>query len=85
MGTVKTAISLNEELFKEADKFSKRRRISRSRLFADAVDDYMRRQKALEITAKLNEIFSKPRSSQDQEDLRHIEQVGAELAAKEKW
>jgi hypothetical protein len=41
---MKTAISIPDDLFEEVERFSKRRKVSRSRLFTDAVREYLPRQ-----------------------------------------
>jgi predicted transcriptional regulator len=42
---VKTAISIPDELFREVERCSRRLGVSRSRLFADAVREYLARQR----------------------------------------
>jgi predicted transcriptional regulator len=42
---VKTAISIPDELFREVELCSRRLKVSRSRLFADAVREYVARQR----------------------------------------
>jgi predicted transcriptional regulator len=43
---MKTAISIPDDLFEEVERFSKRRKVSRSRLFTDAAREYLARQDA---------------------------------------
>jgi metal-responsive CopG/Arc/MetJ family transcriptional regulator len=43
---MKTAIAIPDDLFEEVERFSKRRKVSRSRLFTDAVREYLARQDA---------------------------------------
>ncbi len=62
---MKTAISVPDELFKEADDFAKRVGTSRSRLYCDAVSEYLARRRREDITAKLNEIYSREPSGLD--------------------
>jgi metal-responsive CopG/Arc/MetJ family transcriptional regulator len=38
---MKTAISVKDALFKRVDKFAKRKKMSRSQLFSDAVEEYL--------------------------------------------
>ena len=42
---MKTAISIPDELFREVELFSRRLKVSRSRLFADAVREYLARRR----------------------------------------
>ena len=58
MSLVKTAISLNEDLFKKANKLSAEMDISRSKLFQFAVESYIRQYENKKILSKLNKIYS---------------------------
>ena len=62
---MKTAISVRDDLFKRAEKFSRKKKISRSRLFSEAVEEYLDRQEIGDITANLNEVYSKEDSTVD--------------------
>ena len=62
---MKTAISVQDKLFQRAEKFAKRTKMSRSQLFSDAVEEYMNRREAGEITANLNAVYSNEDSSID--------------------
>jgi metal-responsive CopG/Arc/MetJ family transcriptional regulator len=54
---MKTAISLPDKLFNDADEVAKRLRISRSELYATALAEYLTRQSATEITSRLNAVY----------------------------
>jgi predicted transcriptional regulator len=43
---MKTAISIPDDLFEEVERFSRRLKVSRSRLFTDAAREYLARQAA---------------------------------------
>lgn len=62
---MKTAISVRDSVYKRAEKFAKRERITRSQLFSDAVEEYLNKREADDITANLNEVYSKEDSSVD--------------------
>ena len=55
---MKTAISVPDELFREADDFAKRHGASRSKLYSDAVAEYLAKRRREDITAKLNEVLA---------------------------
>jgi metal-responsive CopG/Arc/MetJ family transcriptional regulator len=57
MSGVKTAISLDEELFDKVNKLAQELRVSRSRLFTLAVKEYLKKQENRVLLAKLNEAF----------------------------
>ena len=54
---MKTVISLPDDLFARADDVARRKGISRSRLYAKALTEYLDRRRAAAITAKLNEVL----------------------------
>lgn len=62
---MKTAISVRDPLFKRAEKFAKREKISRSQLFSDAVEEYLEKRETGDLAANLSEVYSKEDSSVD--------------------
>jgi metal-responsive CopG/Arc/MetJ family transcriptional regulator len=55
---MKAAISIDDELLHEADKTARSMGLSRSRLFAIAVDDFLKRRRREGILCRLNEVYS---------------------------
>ncbi len=51
---MKTAISIPDELFKGAERLARRTKKSRSRLFSDAVREYLARHAPEEITETMD-------------------------------
>ncbi|MFB6285527.1 MAG: CopG family ribbon-helix-helix protein [Candidatus Bipolaricaulia bacterium] len=62
---MKTAISLPDELFKDADRMAQQLGMSRSELFRTALEAYLQRHGSERITELLNEIYSHEASSLD--------------------
>lgn len=60
---MKTAISIPEEVFQSAEALAKRLRISRSQLYTAAVNEYLDRHRARQVTALLNTIYREEDSS----------------------
>ena len=58
MSGVKTAISLDAELFDRVNKLAGQLRISRSRLFTVAVLDYLKKLENQSLLAQLNSAYS---------------------------
>ncbi len=56
---MKTAISIDDQLFKIAEKTAKKLGVSRSKLFSAAVEEYIDHHNTQKITKKLNEVYSK--------------------------
>ena len=54
MQTVKTAISIQKSLFEQAENLARKMKVSRSRLFVLALEDYIRRQQNRELLAQIN-------------------------------
>jgi metal-responsive CopG/Arc/MetJ family transcriptional regulator len=54
MATVKTAISLEDSLFKEVEALAKKMKVSRSRLFALALEEFLRRHQNQQLLEQLN-------------------------------
>jgi len=55
---MKVALSIPDDLFKSAEALSKRLGVSRSRLYATALADYMAKHRARKITARLNAVYA---------------------------
>ena len=54
MSTIKTAISIDESLFEQAEALAQDLKVSRSRLFVLAMEDYLRRHHNREILEQIN-------------------------------
>jgi len=63
--SMKKAISIPDPLFKAAERAAKRQKVSRSRLYATALEQYLKRRRSKEITKALNEIYSTEPSELD--------------------
>ncbi|HSE53443.1 MAG TPA: hypothetical protein VLB00_14735 [Gemmatimonadales bacterium] len=57
---MKTAISLPDKLFHEADTFASRAGLSRSELYATAVAEYLARRNDAIVTARLDAVYASP-------------------------
>lgn len=54
---MKTAISLPDKLFQEADSFASRTGLSRSELYANAIAEYLARRNGDRVTSQLNAVY----------------------------
>ena len=54
---MKTAVSLPDDLFEQAERLARRLRKSRSRLYAEAVREYVTRHDPDAITATLDQVY----------------------------
>ena len=62
---MKTAISVPDSLFKEAERLARRRGISRSRLFSEAVAEYLARHEPEAITSAMDKVCAEVGSHPD--------------------
>jgi hypothetical protein len=62
---MKTAVSLPDRVFRSAEQFARRTRKTRSRLYADALTEYLARHAPDEVTEDMNRV---------------VDQLGAESA-----
>lgn len=62
---MKTAISLPDPIFKEAEELAKRLGMSRSQLYATAVSHFVETHREEAITAALNELYATEDSTVD--------------------
>jgi metal-responsive CopG/Arc/MetJ family transcriptional regulator len=56
---MKTAISLPDEVFRDADRLAKRLKKSRSNLYTEAVAEYVARHEPEAVTEALNQVAKK--------------------------
>ncbi len=88
MTHVKTAVSIEESLFREAEEWAGKLGISRSRLFAEAVREYVRRRENEELLRRLNEAHADGPDEEDEAALRHGQALHLEMlrrAEREGW
>lgn len=64
---MKTAISLPDKLFQDADAFAKRAGISRSELYATAIREYLARRNADSVIIQLNAVYGAARAALEPE------------------
>jgi antitoxin MazE6 len=58
LSTLKTSISLPDDLFRLAEATARKLRMSRSQLYAAALAEYLERRKTSKVTERLNAIYS---------------------------
>jgi metal-responsive CopG/Arc/MetJ family transcriptional regulator len=81
---MKTAISIDDGLLKEADETARLLGLSRSRLFALAVDDFLRRQRQEQMLLRLNEVYA---NGVEVEEKRLLKNIKAKVhsTVKDRW
>ena len=82
---VKTAISLSSFLFEKVESLTKELNISRSRLFAIAVHEFIERHETRRMMATLNEVHDDFTDEEDKAIQREIQEYHRKLVGDEKW
>ena len=67
---MKTAISIGDGLLREADEAARLLGLSRSRLFARAMDDFLQRQRSEQMLTQLNKVYTDGPQPNEQRLLR---------------
>ena len=62
---MKTAISIPDDVFNQAERFAHRRKMTRSALFTVAVDEYIHHHREDDVTRKLDKVYASEESSVD--------------------
>jgi metal-responsive CopG/Arc/MetJ family transcriptional regulator len=70
--TIKTAISINEALFKQVNNLAAQLKVSRSCLFVMAVEEFIKRHENQMLLQQLNQVYDKPALSGDEQTLSGI-------------
>ena len=81
---MKTAISIDDGLLQEADETARRMGLSRSRLFAIAVGDFLQRQRREQMLLRLNEVYAEGMEPAETPLLKGI-RTKVRRAVKERW
>ena len=80
MARVKTAISIPEPLAKQVDRLAKKMRISRSRFFAKAAEDFIRRYRGRTLLQNYNDVYADGLTDEDTEFLAHAKAAATIMA-----
>jgi metal-responsive CopG/Arc/MetJ family transcriptional regulator len=56
---MKTAVSLPDDLFQRAEVAARHLRVSRSKLYAKAIAEFLKQQNGNAITERLNDVYSR--------------------------
>jgi metal-responsive CopG/Arc/MetJ family transcriptional regulator len=62
---MKTAVSIPDDIFKRAERLARRTQQSRSRIFADALREYLARHSSEELTEAVNRACAEIGKGQD--------------------
>ena len=60
VATVKVAVSIPEELYRQAEAAAEELKMPRSRVYAEALEEYLRRAENRRVSRVLDEVYSEP-------------------------
>lgn len=78
---MKTAISLPDDVFKEAERFAHRSRKTRSQLYAEAIAEYLARHAPDDITERMNRVWDRLSA----EETEFTTEAARQTFSKESW
>jgi metal-responsive CopG/Arc/MetJ family transcriptional regulator len=78
---MKTAVSLPDEIFRQAEAAAKKLRVSRSKLYAAAISEYLDRHRAEWVTERLNQVYFQEDSGLDPA----LERAALKTLVKDRW
>ncbi len=85
MPGVKTAISLDENLFNKVNEIAHELHVSRSRVFTLAVIDYLEKQENISLLAQINEAYDDHPTKEEENILNSMRKSHKEMSKKEQW
>ncbi|KAA0261674.1 MAG: CopG family transcriptional regulator [Chloroflexi bacterium] len=85
MTIVKTAISIQKSLFQRAEEIAKEMKISSSRLFVLAVEDFIRRYQNQLLLDEINSVYSDSLEQNEEDDFRGIQRKSLNSAGDKEW
>lgn len=72
MGNIKTAISIQESLFKQANELAREMSVSRSHLFALALEEFLRREADRRLLDQINATYADAPDPSEREQQRRM-------------
>lgn len=78
-GSVKLAVSIPDPLFEAADQLARHRKVSRSQLYAAALELLLATEDDAEITARLDRVYAAPPPGEKASAKRRV------IAVRESW
>jgi antitoxin component of RelBE/YafQ-DinJ toxin-antitoxin module len=78
---MKTAISIDETIYREAEGTAAEMGLSRSRLYTLALEEYIRNHRSDSVTERLNQYYAKHKAVLDDD----VKQAAYTLFSREDW
>ena len=78
---MKTAVSISDDLFAKAEKYAKRKKMSRSSLYSKALADYLKKEEKRKLISQINKVCQEVDTSLNP----FWKKMQAGVLAKEEW
>jgi metal-responsive CopG/Arc/MetJ family transcriptional regulator len=62
---MKVAVSIPDQVFEEAEQVAKRRRVSRSRVYAEALEEFVKKHRGKSVREALDVVYARKSSGTD--------------------
>ncbi len=85
MPGVKTAISLEENLFHQVNELANDMHVSRSKLFTLAVKDYLKKQENKRLLAELNAAYNDSSNEEEKAISKSMQRKQRRIVEQESW
>ncbi len=85
MPSVKTAISIDENLFKQVNKLAHDLHVSRSKVFVLALEEYLKKQESQSLLAQLNKAYEDYPTEKEKEVFKSMHKTHKEIIEQESW
>lgn len=85
MAQIKTAISIDERLFTQAEETARELNLTRSGLYARALAEFLRKRDQDRLTEQLNAVYDGTLDPEDEALLRKMQARRLRLAAEDPW
>ncbi len=85
MARVKTAISIEESLFREVEFLAENMKVSRSKLFAFALSEYITKHKNQQLLAEINAAYGDAPDKQEKNNLDAMRDIQRQVLRDEPW
>lgn len=85
MSTVKTAVSIEKNLFEKAEALAHARGIPRSQVFAQALEEYLERVEKADLVQRIKAAYSGALDDEDKAFLQSSAQQMGQLLEDEEW
>ncbi len=79
MGNIKTAISIQEDLFDKAEALARQLHISRSRLYAQALKDYIQKHQNAQLLEQINAAYDDQFDPEEEREFRSMRRIHRQI------